>query len=79
MATLSRSTVESLLRTATEDLIRAHRADLTAGAVIAAVARAKLHVDSGFAVIHLEPPPPDEYVVLVIGLARQELAKRLAP
>lgn len=77
MTTLQSSPLNLLLLDATEDLIRAHRETLPARDVIAAVARAKLHVDSGFAVIHLDPPPADEYVVLVVGLARQELIKRV--
>jgi hypothetical protein len=71
-------THESLLITATEKLIQVHRAELPIGDVIAAVARAKLHVDRGLAVCQLDPPPADEYVVLVVGLARQELAKRVS-
>ena len=38
-----------------------------------AIARAKSHVLDGYHVLDLDAPPPDEFVSLVIGLARQEL------
>jgi hypothetical protein len=44
--------------------------------VLAAVARSQVHVRDGFGNLGLEMPPDDEYAVLVIGLARQELAVR---
>jgi hypothetical protein len=79
MATLERRSLESLLADATGELIELHHDTLPTQDVLAAVARAKLHVERGFAVCQLDPPPPDEHVMLVIGLARQELAKRLSP
>lgn len=45
--------------------------------VLAAVARAQVHVRDGLGVIGLDMPPDDEYAVLVVGLARQELAVRV--
>lgn len=51
--------------------------DLSSADVLGAVARAELHVRDGFGVIGLDMPPEDEYAVLVVGLARQELALRI--
>lgn len=51
--------------------------DLSPADVLAAVARAQVHVRDGFGDIGLDMPPEDEYAILVVGLARQELAVRL--
>jgi hypothetical protein len=52
--------------------------DLSAGQVIAAVARAKVRARNGYVGSHQAPPPPDEYAALVFGLARRELASRVS-
>jgi hypothetical protein len=63
-----------LLLLATEDLVRAQNTH-TAQEVIEAVARARTRVGAGYAISALSPPPSDEYVSLVIGMARQDLRR----
>lgn len=53
-------------------------ADLNAGQILAAVARAKLRARNGYVRSHQPPPPPEEYAALVFGLARRELASRVS-
>jgi hypothetical protein len=67
------------LREEAQRLTREYAASVPSGQVLAAVARAKLHVHEGLRVIRLALPPTDEYLALVIGLARQELHLRLKP
>jgi len=64
-----------LLRNATEQLVGDYTPNtrVSAGRVLAAVARAKRYVLDGYRVLNLDTPPADEYVALVVGLARQEL------
>jgi hypothetical protein len=61
------------LAVATEELISTSTYGVAPGQILSAVARAKIHVGRGYGLLDLEPPPADEYVSLVIGLAKQEL------
>ena len=65
-----------LLLQATEALVVDYAPTTVAGVVIAAVARAKCHVRDGYTACGLHAPPADEYVSLIIGLARHELNER---
>jgi len=67
------------LRDATTDLIEEFSSGVPAGKVIGAVGRAKNHVRSGYDVLQFGAPPPDEYVSLIVGLARQELSELVGP
>lgn len=78
MTTIQGQDYDDLLREATDRLIRQRDHDVAAGQIIAAVARAKLRVRHGFAAYDFEPPPPDEYVALVAGLATQDLIEHSA-
>ena len=75
MTTIASREHDELLRQAAERLAKEYtrNARVSAGRVLAAVARAKRHVLDGYRVLNLDFPPGDEYVALVIGLARQEL------
>jgi hypothetical protein len=77
MTTIQGHDYDDLLREATEQLIRQRDHDVAAGQIIAAVARAKIRVRHNFAAYDFEPPPPDEYVALVAGLAKQDLIKNV--
>jgi hypothetical protein len=76
MTTIQGPDYDELLRAATESLIKQSDRQVAAGQVIAAVTRAKLRVRRGYAAYDFEPPPPDEYVALVAGLAKQDLINR---
>jgi hypothetical protein len=67
------------LREAAQRLIGDYAEMIPSGQVLAAVARAKVHVHDGLRVVRLPLPPTDEYLALVVGLARQELSLRLKP
>jgi hypothetical protein len=67
------------LREAAQRLTRDYTGRMPSGQVLAAVARAKVHVRDGLGVVRLPLPPTDEYLALVVGLARQELELRLKP
>jgi hypothetical protein len=65
-----------LLIEAVDRLISDYAASLPSADVLAAVARAQIHVRDGLGALRLDMPPDDEYAMLVTGLARQELAVR---
>jgi hypothetical protein len=55
-----------------DELVSEYVDKASAGRVLDAVARSRIHVEDGLRVVgHL--PPEDEYVSLIAGLARQEL------
>jgi hypothetical protein len=66
----------SRLLTATLGLVDDYRQSSPADVVLAAVARAKIHVADGQRVLH-DNLTDDEFVALVLDLARQELDLRL--
>jgi len=64
---------DQMLVEGTEILVAEFCPPLVVGRVIGAIARATSHVLDGYRVLNLDAPSPDEFVSLVIGLARQEL------
>lgn len=79
MTTIQGREYDELLLETTERLIQESASEVAAGQIIAAMARAKLHVRHGYAACNFDPPPADEYVALVAGLAKQELLSRAQP
>jgi hypothetical protein len=75
MTILAPSVYAEPLFDATEELVEDFTANtrISAGRVLAAVARARRYVQSGYAALLIDAPPVDEYVALVIGLARKKL------
>lgn len=65
---------DRLLIDGAETLIAEFCPPLVVGRVMGAVDRARSRVLDGYRVLNLDAPPSDEFVSLVIGLARQELA-----
>jgi hypothetical protein len=75
MTILTSREPDHLLRESTEHLVEDYTPNtrVSVGRVLAAVDRAKRHVLDGYRVLNLDAPSGDEYVALVVGLARQEL------
>lgn len=67
---------DTLLSARTDDLLWEYRRTLTHREVIHAVARARMEVRDGYRSMALELPAADEYVSLVIGMARRHLRER---
>jgi hypothetical protein len=68
-----------LLLEATTRLIDEFSSRIQVGRIVGAIGRAKSHVRSGYRLLVITAPPPDEYVSLVVGLARQELFDLVGP
>jgi len=64
---------DRLLLEAADRLVEEYRAKVVAGRVMGAVARARDQIRSGYDALMIDAPPPDEYVSLIDGLARQQL------
>jgi hypothetical protein len=77
MTVIQGRSYDPLLSDTTERLIWELHRDLTAREIIGAVVRARIVVREGYADTLLDPPPPDKYVALVIGLAKKELAMKV--
>jgi hypothetical protein len=71
---------DKLLSARTDDLIWEHRRALTHREVVHSVARARMEVRDGYRSMSLPLPTGEEYVALVIGMARRHLHERfIAP
>jgi len=64
-----------LLLQATDRLVLDHP-QIPAGRVIAAVARANLNTHELYAARDLLPPPPEDFVAQVIGMAEHNLSQQ---
>lgn len=72
MTTVSAREYDQALLQATDELIRRHP-NLAAGRVIAAVARAKIHIRDLYSTSGQETPDPAEYIAVIIAMAAQQL------
>jgi len=68
-----------LLSAEADKLIWEFRRTLTYREVVQAVARARVEVRDAYRELEIDLPPVDEYVALVIGMARQRITARLVP
>lgn len=70
---------DGILSAETDKLIWEFRRTLTYREIVQAVARARVDVRDGYRNLKRELPEADEYVALVIGLARQRIEARFVP
>lgn len=73
MTILTGPEYEEMLHHAVGSLFDYYGNEIAAARVQAAIDRARRHVRAEYAALTIAAPPPQEFVDLVIGLARQEL------
>jgi hypothetical protein len=67
---------EHLLREASTRLIEDNTGRVPVWQVMAAVSWAQRYVRDGYDAFNMAPPPANEHVALIVGLAAQEIVKR---